>query len=156
MTASFADSRIAAIRRSESLKAWAISVRSVMSRMMPEKKRAAPSSAIQVARESSMGNSVPSARRPWTSTVWPVIRVSPVSTTLAIPDSCASRNRGGTIFVSDWPIMSSSVCPNMRSAAGFHVTTNPSESAVTMASVADVTIASSLLVAFPPFSELTA
>jgi hypothetical protein len=45
--------------------------------------------------------------------------------------------------VNDLPTTSDSPYPNSRSAAGFQVTIRPFESAVTMASVAELMIASS-------------
>jgi len=66
-TASEADCKIASSRCSETLRARIIALRSLMSRMMPEKKRLSPST--QVAKDNSMGNSLRSLWRPHTSTV---------------------------------------------------------------------------------------
>ena len=120
-----------------STRAWSsASLRDAMSRMMPPKKR--PSAVSHVESESSIGNSAPSARRPTTSTVLPMMRDdSGRSATRCRPASCIGRKRSGIRNDSGWPITRSRSKPNMRSAAGLQETIRPSESAAMMASLAD-------------------
>ena len=80
--------------------------RSDMSRIRPLKKRAPPVS--HVPSESSSGNSRPFLRRPTTSMVLPISRVSPPAAARAIPASCIARKRSGIRIESGLPSTSSS------------------------------------------------
>ena len=104
--------------------------------MMPPKKR--PSLVSHVESESSIGNSAPSARKPTTSTVLPMMRdESGRSATRCTPASCIGRKRSGIRNDSGCPSTRSRSKPNMRSAAGLQEMIRPSESAAMMASLAD-------------------
>ena len=92
-------------------------------------------SASQSTRETEIGNSVPSRRRPTSSAVWPISRRSPVSRNMRRSVSWAGRKRSGVRTVTGRPRSSAEPWPNIRSAAGLKYVTLPDLSMETMPSI---------------------